>query len=454
MPIQSVNPATEDIFETFEAYNDVHIETALQRAHEAFLEHRKTTFEDRMDGMRQAAEILENEVEEHALNITREMGKPIEQAKAEVKKCASVCRFYADNAKSLLVDHHVQVSEGRAYIRYLPIGPILAVMPWNFPYWQVFRFAAPALMAGNTGLLKHASNVPKCALAIEDVLHRAGFDNGEFQTLLIASDKVKSIIEDDRIRAVTLTGSEGAGRAVAAAAGKAIKKTVLELGGSDAFIVMPSADMNRAVEMAVKGRTQNTGQSCIASKRFIIHADIYNEFRDKLAAAFEDLKIGNPEDPDTDIGPLSSAQIRDELDEQVQKTLSQGARRICGAEKINGKGFFYKPGLIENIPMESPAYSEEFFGPVGLLFEVENLDNAIALANDTRFGLGSAIFTNDNAEIEQAANQLDAGATFVNDITASAPNLPFGGVKASGYGRELSEEGIKEFMNIKTIVVK
>ena len=454
MPIQSVNPATEDILETYDAYNDVHIETALQRAHEAFLNHRKTTFEDRMDGMRKAAEILEAEIEEHALNITREMGKPIAQARAEVQKCASGCRFYADNAKALLVDHHVQVSEGQAYIRYLPIGPILAVMPWNFPYWQVFRFAAPALMAGNTGLLKHASNVPKCALAIEDVLHRAGFDNGEFQTLLIGSDKVESIIEDDRIRAVTLTGSETAGRAVAATAGKAIKKTVLELGGSDAFIVMPSADMDQAVSKAVTGRTQNTGQSCIASKRFIIHTDIYDEFRDKLAAAFEDLKVGNPEAPDTDIGPLSSAQIRDELDEQVRETLSKGATRICGAEKIDGKGFFYKPGLLENIPMDSPAYSEEFFGPVGLLFEVENLDKAIALANDTRFGLGSAIFTNNNAEIQQAANQLDAGATFVNDITASAPNLPFGGVKASGYGRELSEEGIKEFMNIKTIVVK
>lgn len=453
MALKSVNPATGEILATFESYNDAHVSAAVDLSHRAFLSHKSTSLAERAETMRSVAALLELETERHALIITREMGKTLASARAEVEKCVAGCRFYADNAAGFLADQFITIEGSEAFVRYLPLGPLLAVMPWNFPYWQVFRFAAPAIMAGNTVLLKHASNVPQCALAIEEVFRRAECGEGVFQSLLIGSSQVAPLIADPRVRAVTLTGSEAAGREVASLAGRHIKKTVLELGGSDAFIVMPSADLDLAVAAAVKGRIQNAGQSCIAAKRFIIHADIYEVFRERLVTAFEALRAGNPEE-DVDLGPLSSAQAVEHLEALIEKSIEKGAVRVCGAHRIAGEGFFFKPGLLEDIPRDAPAYSEELFGPVGLLFAVDDLEDAILLANDTRFGLGSVIFTTDRAEIEQAVEGIEAGATFVNGIVASDPRLPFGGVKASGYGRELAEEGIREFTNIKTVVIR
>lgn len=454
MVLKSVNPVNGEILATFEPYNDAHVSAAVDLSQRAFLSHKVTSLSERADKMRAVAALLEAETERHALIITREMGKTLASAKAEVEKCAAGCRFYVDNSAAFLEDQFITIEGGEAFVRYLPLGPLLAVMPWNFPYWQVFRFAAPAIMAGNTVLLKHASNVPQCALAIEEAFRKAGFGEGVFQSLLIGSAQVAPLIADPRVRAVTLTGSEGAGREVASLAGRHIKKTVLELGGSDAFIVMPSADLDLAVAAAVKGRIQNAGQSCIAAKRFIVHAEIYEAFREKMLAAFEALKVGDPEEAGTDVGPLSSAQAVNDLEALVEKSIEKGAVRVCGAHRIAGEGFFFKPGLLEDIPRDAPAYAEELFGPVGLLFAVDDLEDAILLANDTRFGLGSVIFTQDEGEMEQAVEGIEAGATFVNGIVASDPRLPFGGVKASGYGRELAEEGIREFTNIKTVVIK
>ncbi|MCB9977188.1 MAG: NAD-dependent succinate-semialdehyde dehydrogenase [Rhodospirillales bacterium] len=452
MVLKSINPATEEVLATFDPYNDAHIAAAVELSEKAFYIHRQTSMEERAEKMRAVASILEAEIDRHALTITREMGKTLASARAEISKCALGCRFYADNAKGFLEDQYIKMDEAEAFVRYLPLGPVLAVMPWNFPFWQVFRFAAPALMAGNTALLKHASNVPLCAMAIEDIFRRAGVGDGVFQTLLINAGQVQQLIGDPRVRAITLTGSEAAGANVAALAGKHIKKTVLELGGSDPFIVMPSADLDEAVQTAVKGRVQNAGQSCIAAKRFIVHTEIYEEFRDRICEAFEKLSVGDPEAEHTDVGPISSARAREDLHAQVLSALDKGASRVCGAKMMEGKGYFYRPGLLENIAKNNPVYSEEVFGPVGLLFRVDDVDEAIILANDTRFGLGSAIFTQDAEEIERAVSGLEAGATFINAMVASDPRLPFGGVKASGYGRELAEEGIREFMNIKTIV--
>ncbi|MCB1590830.1 MAG: NAD-dependent succinate-semialdehyde dehydrogenase [Alphaproteobacteria bacterium] len=452
MSLKSINPASGKVLATFEPYNDAYIAAAVELSEKAFYTHRQTGIQDRAEKMRAVAALLESHKERHALTITREMGKTLASARAEVEKCALGCRFYADNAARFLEDQFIKMEGAEAFVRYLPLGPLLAIMPWNFPYWQVFRFAAPAIMAGNTVLLKHASNVPQCALAIEDVFREAGLGEGVFQILLIGSDQVGQLIDDSRVRGVTLTGSEGAGRAVASRAALNIKKTVLELGGSDAFIVMPSADIDHAVSCAVTGRIQNAGQSCIAAKRFIIHSSVYEVFREKMIAAFESLKVGDPEEEGVDLGPLSSAQAVDDLEALVEQSIEAGAVRVCGAKRIEGEGFFFRPGLLEDIPREAPAYSEELFGPVGLLFAVGDLDDAVLLANDTRFGLGSAIFTTDQDEMERAINGLEAGATFVNKVVASDPRLPFGGVKASGYGRELAEEGIREFMNIKTVV--
>ncbi len=453
MVLRSVNPANGEILATFEPYNDAHVSAAVDLSHRAFLSHKITSLSDRAEKMRAVAALLEADTERHALIITREMGKTLASAKAEVEKCAAGCRFYADNSAAFLEDQYITFEGGEAFVRYLPLGPLLAVMPWNFPYWQVFRFAAPAIMAGNTVLLKHASNVPQCALAIEEVFRKAGLGEGVFQSLLIGASQVAPLIADPRVRAVTLTGSEAAGREVASLAGRHIKKTVLELGGSDAFIVMPSADLDLAVAAAVKGRIQNAGQSCIAAKRFIIHAEIYEVFRERLITAFEALRAGNPEE-DVDLGPLCSAQAVDDLEALIENSIQKGAVRVCGAHRIAGEGFFFKPGLLEDIPRDAPAYSEELFGPVGLLFAVDDLEDAILLANDTRFGLGSVIFTSDQGEMEQAIDGIEAGATFVNGIVASDPRLPFGGVKASGYGRELAEEGIREFTNIKSVVIR
>lgn len=454
MRLNSLNPANGKVLASFEAYNDAHVAAAVDLAERAFYTLRDMDIGERALKLRLVADILEKDAERHALIITREMGKTLVSARSEVLKCVAGCRFYADNAAFFLEDQVVRVEEGEAFVRYLPLGLLLAVMPWNFPYWQVFRLAAPAIMAGNPVLLKHASNVPQCALAIEEVFRDAGLGDGVFQALLITSAQVEPLIADSRVRGVSLTGSEAAGRAVASLAGRHIKKTVLELGGSDAFIVMPSADIDRAVSCAVTGRIQNAGQSCIAAKRFIVHSSIYEAFRGKIISAFEKLKVGNPEEPDTDLGPLVSAQAVSDLEALVEGSIEKGAVRVCGAHRIEGEGFYFKPGLLEDIPREAPAYSEELFGPVGLLFAVDSLEDAIHLANDTRFGLGSVIFTSVPEEMEDAINGIEAGATFVNGITASDPRLPFGGVKASGYGRELAEEGIREFTNIKTVVIK
>ena len=454
MPIASVNPATGETIKTFESLDEIQIDEKLQRAVDTFSSYRRTTFKERESMMMRAAEILETEKNDFARLMTVEMGKPIKGAVGEAEKCAWVCRFYAETGRQHLADKLVETNAKKSYVRFQPLGPVLAVMPWNFPFWQVFRFAAPALMAGNVGLLKHASNVPRCALAIEDIFRRAGFPAGAFQTLLVGSDVVQHILEDCRVVAATLTGSEPAGRSVAGIAGKQIKKTVLELGGSDPFIVMPSADLQEAVTTAVKARTINNGQSCIAAKRFIIAADIYDEFERSFVAEMQALRVGDPLDEATDIGPLATEQILKDVDEQVKTSVAAGAHLLTGGKKLNRPGNFFPPTVLANIPHDSPAYCEEVFGPVALLFRVNNIDDAIELANATTFGLGSAAWTNDPDEQERFIDELAAGSVFINGMVASDPRLPFGGIKHSGYGRELGEFGIREFVNIKTVWVK
>ena len=450
MAIATIDPTTGRTVREFDAHDDARIERALAASDACFRRLRSTTHAERAGWLTSAARILRDEAHELGRIMTLEMGKTHASAVAEVQKCAWVCDFYAEHGEAFLADRAIETKASRSFVRYLPLGPVLAVMPWNFPLWQVFRFAAPAIAAGNVGLLKHASNVPRCALAIEDVLARAGVPGGGFATLLIGGAKVEAVLRDPRVRAATLTGSEPAGRSVGTVCGDEIKKVVLELGGSDPFIVMPSADMGHAVDMAVTGRTMNNGQSCIASKRFIVHEAVYDDFRERFAARLDASVVGDPMEASTDVGPLATRTIRDELARQVDDSIAAGARRVTGAERIDGPGWFYRPGLIEDVPREAPAFGEELFGPVGVLFRVDSLDAAIELANATRFGLGSAIFTGDEAEMERAFDEIEAGATFVNTITASDPRLPFGGVKASGLGRELAEEGIREFANAKT----
>jgi succinate-semialdehyde dehydrogenase/glutarate-semialdehyde dehydrogenase len=454
MMMKSINPATEKEIKTYSEHTKDDVQNAISLAHDTFQKHRLTSFSERKALMMKAAEILDSEKDKWAELLTSEMGKTYKSAIAEVEKCALVCRHYADQAEHIMNDEIIETEASISYVKHLPLGVVLAVMPWNFPFWQVFRFAAPALMAGNVALLKHASNVPGSALAIEEIFNRAGFAKACFQTLLIGSEKVEAILKDDRVRAATLTGSEPAGRSVAATCGSEIKTTVLELGGSDAFIVMPSADMELAIDKAITGRTMNNGQSCIAAKRFIVHVDVYDEFRDKMVARFEALKVGDPMDEETDIGPMALKQIRDELHEQVEATVKAGAKILCGGSTPEGEGYFYTPTILTEIPKDAAAYSEELFGPVASLYKVENLDEAIKLANATRFGLGSAIMTQDDKEIETACRDLEAGSTFVNSNVASDPRLPFGGVKASGYGRELSKDGLLEFVNRKTISIR
>lgn len=453
MPIASVNPINGETFKTFDHFSASQIERALQAADQAAAVMRESKIAQRQMWLKNAASILRKEKDVFAKQMTLEMGKTFAEAKSEVEKCAWVCDYYAEHGPAFLKPEKVATDNSVSEIRYLPIGPVLAVMPWNFPFWQVFRFAAPAIMCGNVGLLKHASNVPQSALLIADIWSRAGVPAGGFQTLLISGDQVADIIADERVRAVTLTGSEGAGRAVAETAGKNLKKAVLELGGSDPFIVMPSADLDDALEKAVTARTMNNGQSCIAAKRFIVHEDIYDAFTERFAAKLDALKVGDPMDAETDIGPLATEDIRNEIVKQVEDTISMGARRVAGAKQVPGAGWYFRPGILETIPPKSPAYTEELFGPVALMFKVQSIGDAIELANATRFGLGSAIFTQDESEMEQAFDGLDAGATFVNAITASDPRLPFGGVKASGYGRELAVNGLREFVNVKTCVI-
>ena len=454
MPIASVNPTTGETLKTFEPLSETQIDEKLQQASQAFRSYRQTSLADRERWMLGAAEILETEKQNLARLMTTEMGKPIKGAVGEAEKCAWVCRYYAEIAKHHLADKVVETNASRSYVRFQPLGPVLAVMPWNFPFWQVFRFAAPALMAGNVGLLKHASNVPQCALAIEDILRRAGFPSGAFQTLLVGSDAVKRILTDSRVVAATLTGSEPAGRSVASIAGKEIKKTVLELGGSDPFIVMPSAQLEEAVTTAVKARTINNGQSCIAAKRFIVAADIYDEFERRFVEQMKALRVGDPLDEATEIGPLATEQILKDVDEQVKTSVAAGALILTGGKKLDRAGNYYEPTVLVNIPPNSPASCEEIFGPVAMLFRVNNIGEAIDLANATSFGLGAAAWTNEQNEQERFSDELEAGSVFINGMVASDPRLPFGGIKNSGYGRELGEFGIREFVNVKTVWIK
>ena len=454
MTIATVNPATGETLKEFAPLTADEIEARLALAAQAFAAHRRTSFAERAAKMFRAAEILEARRDELARLMTVEMGKPVRAAREEVAKCAWVCRYYAETAERFLSDEVVESNASRSYVSFQPVGPVLAVMPWNFPFWQVFRFAAPALMAGNCGLLKHASNVPQCAISIEEIFRAAGFAGGVFQTLLVGTDAVASVIEDARVAAGTLTGSEAAGASVAATAGRAIKKTVLELGGSDPFVVMPSANLGEAAATAVRSRTINNGQSCIAAKRFIVHEAVYDEFARRLKDGMAALKVGDPLEEATEIGPLATAQIVRDLEGQVRETVRLGAREFRSPAALPPRGFYFPPVVLEEIPENSPGHREELFGPVALLFRVGSAGEAIRLANDTGFGLGASAWTADARERELFAREIESGQVFINAMVASDPRLPFGGVKRSGYGRELGEFGIREFVNVKTIYVK
>ena len=449
--IASISPTTGETLKTFEPLTQQQIQSKLARAEETFRAFRRTSLSERGEIMDRVAHILESEKQDWARLMTTEMGKPIKAAVGEIEKCAWVCRYYAETAERHLADEIVETNATRSYVHFQPLGPVLAVMPWNFPFWQVFRFAAPALMAGNVGLLKHASNVPQCALAIEEIFHRAGFPEGAFQTLLIGTDLVQFVLEDPRVAAATLTGSEQAGRSVASIAGKQIKKTVLELGGSDPFIVMPSANFDEAVSTAVKARTINNGQSCIAAKRFIVAAEIYEEFEQRFVEGMKALRIGDPMNESTDIGPLATPQILRDVEEQVKTSIAAGAHLLTGGKKVNRSGNFYEPTVLANVPANAPASCEEVFGPVAALYRVKDIEEAIDLANNTSFGLGAAAWTNDAQEQSRFIEGLEVGCVFINGMVASDPRFPFGGIKRSGYGRELGEFGIREFVNIKMV---
>ncbi|MEY4582161.1 MAG: hypothetical protein RL701_6864 [Pseudomonadota bacterium] len=453
MAMASTNPTTGVTVERFEEHTDEQVEQKLQAAANAFQRHRRTSFAERSASMVRAAEIFSAEKRQLARLMTEEMGKTFTSAIAEAEKCALACRHYAEHAERYLADEPIKTDAAQSYVRYLPLGPVLAIMPWNFPFWQVMRFAAPALMAGNVGLLKHASNVPRCALALEQLLLRAGFAPGVFQTLLIGSRRVAKVIEDPRVVAVTLTGSEPAGVEVAGIAGRKLKKTVLELGGSDPFIVMPSADLDSAVKTAVVARNLNNGQSCIAAKRFLVHTAIYEEFEKRFVAQVGALKVGDPLHEDTEIGPLATRDGVVSLAEQVDKSVAAGAKVLVGGHIIEGPGNFYAPTVVANIPESAPIYRDEVFGPVALLFRVADIDAAIALANDSTFGLGSSVWTNDVAEQKRFIDEIEAGQTFVNAMVVSDPRLPFGGIKHSGFGRELGSSGIREFVNAKSVLI-
>jgi succinate-semialdehyde dehydrogenase/glutarate-semialdehyde dehydrogenase len=451
--IASINPATGETLRSFDALTETQIEDRLERAAAAYRSYRHTSFADRARWLNRAAEMLESEKDRLGRIMTLEMGKPIGAARAEAAKCALACRYYAERGARLLADELLGTDTGRAYIRCQPIGAVLAVMPWNFPFWQVFRFAAPALMAGNVGLLKHASNVPQCAIEIEDIMRRAGFPTDVFQTLLIGSGQVERVIADPRVKAVTLTGSEPAGAQVASQAGRHLKKTVLELGGSDPFIVMPSADLARAARTAVEARVINNGQSCIAAKRFIVDARIAADFERQFVEGMEALKIGDPMEESTQVGPLATPEILDTLDQQVRRSVEMGARVLTGGRRLGRPGNYYAPTVLINVPKDSPAYREELFGPVAGLFRANGIEEAIRLANDTGFGLGASAWTNDEREQQRFIDEIEAGMVFINGMVASDPRLPFGGVKRSGYGRELGAYGIREFLNVKTVRV-
>ncbi|KAB8332396.1 NAD-dependent succinate-semialdehyde dehydrogenase [Scytonema tolypothrichoides VB-61278] len=455
MAIATINPATGELLKTFEPLNDAEIAHKLDLAQQAFEKYQKISFQERSVWMQKAADILEQEKADFAKIMTLEMGKPFKAAIAEVEKCALVCRYYAEHAAEFLADVTVKTDASHSFVKYQPLGIILAVMPWNFPFWQVFRFVAPALMAGNVGLLKHASNVPQCALAIEEIIQRAGFPTGVFQTLLIGAAKVADLMSDDRVKAATLTGSEPAGASLAAASGKQIKKTVLELGGSDPFIVLESADLEAAVTTATTARMLNNGQSCIAAKRFIVVETIADKFEKLLLEKFQALKVGNPMESETDLGPLATPDILKEIDQQVQAGVKNGAKVLTGGHPLSDRpGNYYPPTILTDISPENPVAQEEFFGPVAMLFRVPDIDAAIKIANSTPFGLGASAWTTNSQERDRLIEEIEAGSVFINGMVKSDPRLPFGGIKRSGYGRELSIQGIHEFVNVKTVWVK
>lgn len=452
MPIASIDPATGATLRTFQPISDAELEAALARAHAAAPRWRATPLAERLRVVARAGEILDAEKRQFGELMTREMGKPLQAAIDEAAKCATACRYYVEHGEAILTPTPVVEDDGEeGYVAYEPLGVVLAIMPWNFPFWQVIRFAAPALTAGNVGLLKHASNVPQCALALADIFRRAGAPEGVFQSLLLESRRVAGVIADPRVAAVTLTGSEGAGRQVGSAAGQQLKPSVLELGGSDPFVVMPSANLEQAVKTAVRARTVNNGQSCIAAKRFIVHERVYDEFTRRFVAEMEALKVGDPMDPATQIGPLATPQILEDVDEQVQATVRAGATLLTGGRRLDRPGNFYAPTVLADVPRDAEAAREEVFGPVAAVFRVRDIDEAIALANATRFGLGASAWTTEGTETRRFAAGLAAGLVFINAMVASDPRFPFGGVKASGYGRELADIGLREFVNVKTV---
>jgi succinate-semialdehyde dehydrogenase/glutarate-semialdehyde dehydrogenase len=451
MSIQSVNPATGEVLQTFRATSPAELERIMARAHAAFVEWRSVPFATRAERMRDAARLLRKDKAEHARTMTLEMGKPIVQAEAEVDKCALGCDYYADHAEGFLAEQPRETDASRSYVRFDPLGPVLAVMPWNFPFWQVFRFAAPALMAGNAGILKHASNVSRCALAIEAIFRDAGFPQGLFSAVLLEPAAVAPLIADPRVVAVTLTGSERAGSAVAGQAGREIKKTVLELGGSDPFMVMADADLVIAAKGAADARLVNSGQSCIAAKRFIVVEAVAERFLERFGYELRSRRMGDPLSRETQVGPQARIDLRDSLHQQVEESIKLGAKRLLGGEIPPGRGAFYPPTLLAGVDRGMPAFDQETFGPVAAVIRAKDEGDAVRLANDSSFGLGASVWTQDRARAERMAAQIEAGAIFVNGVVKSDPRLPFGGIKRSGYGRELSEYGIREFVNIKSV---
>jgi succinate-semialdehyde dehydrogenase/glutarate-semialdehyde dehydrogenase len=453
MPIESINPATGELVRSFDPITAEALQQKIDLAQEAFVAYRQVPLEHRAMWMRKLAALLEEEVEDLARLMTLEMGKPLAAARQEALKCATGCRYYAEHAAEIVAPIAIATESSQSFVRWEPMGIVLAIMPWNFPFWQVLRFLAPALMAGNAALLKHAPNVPQCSLAIESLVRRAGFPRGIFQALLIEVEQTESVLADERVRAVSLTGSETAGSAVASLAGKYIKKSLLELGGSDPFIVMPSADLDRAVEIAVRARCVNNGQSCIAAKRFLVADEIYEEFERRFVAGMEAMRVGDPMRDDIDIGPIAMERLLEKLEQQVHDAVEAGARVLAGGARMVGKGFYFEPTVLADVPRTSAISREEFFGPVAMLFRVRDIDEAIILANETTFGLGASVWTTNEAEQQRFIAELQAGAVFVNVMVASDPRLPFGGTKRSGYGRELSAAGMREFMIAKTVVV-
>lgn len=451
MSIETINPATGGLVKSFTEMTKKEVDEIIDNAHDAFLSWRNVPYSERSKLMMNAANVLRERTEEYGKILTLEMGKTIKQAISEVEKCAWVCEYYAEKTEDILKKEFIETDASQSYVQFDPIGVVLAVMPWNFPFWQVFRFAAPALMAGNVGILKHASNVPMSALAIEQIFSLAGFPQNTFKTLLIGSSQVSDVIKNPKVKAATLTGSEHAGKKVAGDCGKELKKTVMELGGSDPFIILADANLDKAIDTAVTARLINNGQSCIAAKRFIVVEGIYDEFEKKFVEKMKNIKIGDPMDDSTELGPMAREDLLEELDDQVKKSVAEGAKLLCGGERLERQGYYYPATVIANIQPGMVAYNEELFGPVASVFKAKDTDDAVRIANDSGFGLGASLWTNDLEKAKELANKIETGSVFINGLVKSDPRLPFGGVKISGYGRELSHYGIKEFINIKTV---